>query len=110
MFAEHGPLFSQPEGTSCSEFGTLKLYLALSGDGDLAISDSADVTVRVWDLENDHPLHVLECPAGNVHAVALSADGKRAVCGLQDHTVQVWDLEGNQPPRTLEVTRTGSLP
>ena len=67
--------------------------VAVSADGQLAVSGGGDGTVRVWDLaagtQRGAPLTGHKGP---VFAVALSADGQLAVSGGDDGTVRVWDL------------------
>ena len=67
--------------------------VALSADGQLAVSGGLDGTVRLWDLaagtERGAPLTGHD---DAVLAVALSADGQLAVSGGRDGTVRVWDL------------------
>lgn len=67
--------------------------VALSADGRLAVSGSADETVRVWDLNAGTWVTALEGHNGSVRGVALSADGRLAVSGADDWTVRVWDLD-----------------
>ena len=62
-------------------------------DGKRAVSGSADQTLRIWDLEGNHPPRVLEGHKDWISAVALTADGKRAVSGSWDRRLRVWDLE-----------------
>ena len=69
------------------------LCVALSGDGRLAVSASADKTLKVWDVETGRVLRTLEGHGGWVNGVALSGDGRRAVSASSDTTLKVWDLE-----------------
>ena len=66
--------------------------LALTADGQLAVSGGGDGTVRVWDPaaggQVDAPLTGHD---GMVRALALRADGQLAVSGGGDGTVRVWD-------------------
>jgi WD40 repeat protein len=66
--------------------------VAVSADGQTAVSGGDDRTVRVWDLAGTAAPRVLTGHAGRVWAVAVSADGQTAVSGSADRTVRVWDL------------------
>jgi hypothetical protein len=57
--------------------------VALTADGKRAVSGSDDHTLRVWDLESNHPPRVLEGHSGPVRAVALTTGGKRSVSGSE---------------------------
>ena len=66
--------------------------VAISADGQRAVSGSDDGTVRAWDLTSGQAVHTLTGHHGWVKAVAISADGRLAVSGGDDGTVRVWDL------------------
>ena len=53
--------------------------VAVSADGRLALSASADRTVKVWDLTSGQELRTLAGHAGEVSSVAVSADGRLAL-------------------------------
>lgn len=64
------------------------------------VSGSRDATLRVWDIETGHCLHVLQ---GHVAAVrCVQYDGKRVVSGAYDYTVRVWDPETETCLHTLQ--------
>ncbi len=70
--------------------------VAISSDGQYAVSGSSDKTLRIWDLKGDQPPRILEGHTDTVTAVALSGDGKRAVSSSDDKTLRVWDLESGE--------------
>lgn len=76
--------------------------VALSRDGRLALSGSADLTMRLWDLTNGRCLRTLEGHADSVTSVALSDDGRLALSGSSDETMRLWDLADGRCLRTLE--------
>ncbi len=76
--------------------------VALSSDGGRAVSGSSDQTLRVWDLEANHPSRVLKGQAGPVWSVALSGDARLAASGSNDCALRIWKMEDNKPPRLLE--------
>ena len=70
--------------------------VAITPDGQRAVSGSWDDEVRVWDLESGRCLATLKGHADDVYSVAVTADGQRAVSGSYDETVRVWDLAAGQ--------------
>jgi WD40 repeat protein len=76
--------------------------VAVTADGQWAVSTSDDNTLKVWELESGQALRTLEGHSSGVTGVALAADGKRAVSASLDTTLKVWDLESGQALRTLE--------
>jgi small GTP-binding protein len=76
--------------------------VALSADGQQALSGSADNTLRVWDLASGRCLRVLEGHTARVLSVALSADGQQALSGSEDNTVRIWKVTSGRCLRVLE--------
>jgi WD40 repeat protein/serine/threonine protein kinase len=76
--------------------------VAITPDGDRAISASADRTLRLWDLESGQLLRALEGHTDRVNAVAVTPDCDRAISASGDRTLRVWDLKSGQSVRTLE--------
>jgi WD40 repeat protein len=76
--------------------------VAVTVDGQRAVSASYDRTLRLWDLESGRTLRLLEGHQGWVRAVAVTADGRRAVSGSDDRTLRLWDLSTGQTIRTFE--------
>lgn len=75
--------------------------VAVTADGQRAVSGSRDGTVKVWDLETGAEERTLVGHTGWVEAVAVRADGRSAVSGSADGTVRVWDLETGAEKHTL---------
>jgi hypothetical protein len=76
--------------------------VAVTPDGQRAVSASWDRTLKVWDLETGRALRTLEGHSDSVSGVAVTPDGKWAVSASWDNTLQVWDLETGRALRTLE--------
>jgi len=55
--------------------------VAVTPDGQRAVSASGDRTLRVWNLANGHELRTLTGHTSHVSAVAVTPDGQRAVSG-----------------------------
>ena len=66
--------------------------VAFSPDGRLALSGSADNTVRIWDVETGRNVRVLEGHAGSVISVAWSPDSRMALSAAQNGVMRVWNV------------------
>jgi WD40 repeat protein len=75
--------------------------VAVTSDGQRAVSGSDDNTLTVWDLHSGRELHALAGHAALVNAVAVTSDGQRAVSASDDHTLRVWDLHSGRELHTL---------
>jgi hypothetical protein len=75
--------------------------VAITPDGRLAVSASADGTLTVWDLNAGHALHTLQGHTGPVQSVAVTPDGRLAVSASDDRTLKVWDLNAGHALHTL---------
>jgi WD40 repeat protein len=67
--------------------------VAVTADGQRAISASEDQTLKVWELSSGRELRTLSGHSSSVNAVAVTADGQRAVSVSNDKTLKVWELE-----------------
>ena len=68
------------------------LAVALSPDGRILASGSADCTIKLWDLASGRVLRTLSGHSLGVSSVAFSADGRTLGSGSLDHTVKVWEV------------------
>ncbi|MBP0008282.1 MULTISPECIES: NB-ARC domain-containing protein [unclassified Roseofilum] len=75
--------------------------VAVTRDGQLAVSGSSDKTLKVWDLETKEETLTLTGHRSLIQAVAVTRDGQRAVSGSSDKTLKVWDLETGEALLTL---------
>jgi WD40 repeat protein len=66
--------------------------VAVTPDGQRAVSASLDKTLKVWDLATGRVLRTLEDHSLMVSGVAVTPDGQRAVSTSADSTLKVWDL------------------
>jgi WD40 repeat protein len=87
-------------GATLAEHSEAVTSVALSDDGRLALSGSADRTLRLWEPIDGRCLHVLEGDVGGVASIALSGDGRLALSGSTDATLKLWDVRGGDCLRT----------
>ncbi len=82
--------------------------IAMSIDGQCAISASADKTLRIWRRNGPKkPFDVLRGHTDSVTTVAISNDGRWAVSGSQDSTLRLWDLAAAKCIGVLEAHTKG---
>jgi len=74
--------------------------LAVSRDGQGAISASFDETVIRWSLARNAAEQVLRFHEGSVNAVALAPDGRFATAG-EDGRIAVWTPDADRPAAVL---------
>ena len=79
--------------------------MAVTPDGQRAVSASADKTLKVWDLDSGRELRTLAGHSSSGHW--RGGDGGRAAGGLRlcDKTLKVWDLDSGRELRTLRPRR-----
>ncbi len=75
--------------------------VAITPDGNSAVSAARDHTLRVWDINSGKQLHTLKGHKEWVTGVAVTSDGKRAVSTAADKTLKVWDLKSGKVLHTL---------
>jgi len=75
--------------------------VAVTPDGDKAISASDDGTLRIWDLSKGQVRHLVRGEV-SVGAVVLTSDGSQAISAWADGSLRVLDLESGQLRRTLK--------
>jgi WD40 repeat protein len=75
--------------------------VAISRDGELVVSCSADQSLRVWDASSGRLRSQLRGHNGAVHAVAMSPDETFAVSSGADGTLRLWDIIGGRQLKQL---------
>jgi WD40 repeat protein len=75
--------------------------VAITPDGNKAISASRDRTLKVWDIRRGTQLHELKGHKEWVSRVVITPDGHRAISSSGDKTLMVWDIDQGTPLQTL---------
>jgi cytochrome c len=75
--------------------------LAVSSDGQRALSGSFDSTAILWSLNNDAAEQVLRFHDGAVNAVAILGADRIATAG-EDRRIAIWSVGSDQPNNILE--------
>jgi cytochrome c len=73
--------------------------LAISGDGETALSGSFDSSAILWSLRHDAARQVLRFHDSAVNAAALLSDGRAATAG-EDARIALW-MPGDSAPTTV---------
>ena len=71
--------------------------LALTPDGQQALTGDAAASLVLWDLATGQPLRTLSGHDGEILSVDISPDGERALSGGRDGSVILWDLAASEP-------------
>ncbi|KIJ69112.1 hypothetical protein HYDPIDRAFT_23968 [Hydnomerulius pinastri MD-312] len=76
--------------------------VAFFPDGKRIASGSADLSIRIWDLESGQQVgKALEGHTADINTIAISPDGTRIASGSDDSTIQLWDPESTQSLMTI---------
>merc|ERR1719230_781184 len=68
--------------------------VAISSDGQFALSGSWDGTLRLWDLSTGQTTRKFVGHTKDVLSVAFSADNRQIVSGSRDKTINLWNTLG----------------
>jgi cytochrome c len=90
-----------PAGAQLRGHGGPVRALAVSADGETALSGSFDTSAIRWSLQSDAAEQVLRLHEGSVNAVAILKDGREITAG-EDARIGIWTPGKTQPDAILE--------
>ncbi|MBN1875578.1 MAG: CHAT domain-containing protein [Anaerolineae bacterium] len=85
------------------------ITVAVTPDGQWAVSGSQDKTLKVWDLMTGAEIVTLIGHTDKINAVAIMSSGQRVVSGSQDGTLKIWNLTTGMEEQTLSGQKVGSI-
>ena len=91
---------NQPIQTLTGHFNSVTA-LAISPDGRLLASGSADANINIWDLQTGELRQTLRGHQWSVLSVAFNANGRLLVSSAEDETIKLWDVEAGKSLQTL---------
>ena len=65
--------------------------VCFSPDSQMALSGSADKTLRLWDANTGVCIHIFEGHDDGIKSLCFSADGRHILSASSDKTVRLWD-------------------
>lgn len=71
--------------------------IAFSPDSQILASAGSDQQIRLWDVNSQQILKILEGHTASVNQIAFSPDGKLLAAGDDDKNVMIWDMATGQP-------------
>ncbi len=65
--------------------------IALSPDGHWLATTGSEISIKIWDVAGDEPLHELKGHSLLINQLAFTADSRRLVSAASDRTIRIWD-------------------
>jgi len=90
---EHVDSYAVPR-RSLRGHGHIVQDVAISSDGQFALSGSWDCSLRLWDINNGQTTRRFHGHTKDVLSVAFSADNRQIVSGSRDKTIKLWNTLG----------------
>ena len=81
------------------------IRVAVSPDGQLALSGGSDGTIRLWALKTGKELKKIKAHNGQTYTVAFHPDGRLALSGGDNAQFLLWDLHEGKPIRRFPGAR-----
>ncbi len=78
------------------------MSIAFSPDGKLLASGGWPKTVRLWDVDREKQLAMLQGHTDWVSSIVFSPDGKLVASGSYDKTVRLWDVQEQEQAGVLK--------
>jgi WD40 repeat protein len=75
--------------------------LAISPDGNVLVSGSADSTIKIWDLATGKAIQMLQGQTGYINTLDISPDGQTLASGDASGRVTIWNLKTGAVVRRL---------
>jgi WD40 repeat protein len=72
-------------------------------------SSSGEKTLKLWSVESQKEVTILQGHSSFVYSVAFSPDGKYLASGSQDNTVKLWSVETQKEVTTLKGHSSGII-
>jgi WD40 repeat protein len=76
--------------------------VAITPDGQFAVSGSRDNTLKMWELATGEQVRSLEGHTEDIYCVAITPDGQFAVSGSFDRTLKVWEIATGEQVRSMQ--------
>jgi WD40 repeat protein len=76
--------------------------VAVSPDGNVAVSGSADATVTFWDLANGRSIRAFQGHKGAIWGCAFMGDGQHVLSASEDATLKLWHAATGKEIRAFE--------
>lgn len=95
---------SAKSGQSTNDSNSTDLYIrsvCFSPDGKFLATGAEDKLIRIWDIERQEVVTVLEGHEQDIYSLAYFPRGDKLVSGSGDRTVRVWDLSTGKCSLTL---------